>query len=322
MFNSVFVAIAFVSSLAFAEVPKSREPSIRLQGRSEAVVTDPQVKLGDIAQIDSPNLLDDQAIVQLKRIVVAQSPSAGESVTLNGSDVLSKLENEGVRLQSMRYSIPRQIAVTRAYREVKQDELQRALAAYLSKTPRQFDVRQLLADKPIRVPTDSLGLEVVGLETTRPGHLGIDYRSIAGSDEVRFQLRAIADEWRTIPVATRPLTKGMIISGGDIQLQRVNGTSVGRDAVENLGDLVGRTVTKDIGQGEMFRSNSVATPALVASGSKVTLLVRHKRLEASASGIALEAGALGQEIRVRNQQSNKIVTGKVIEADTVLVGGL
>jgi len=319
--QSVAIATVMWGSVAFAQGDKGSPATIRIHGRPEAIVSESAIRLGDIAQIDSPNIVDDQAVVQLKKIVVGQSPKTGDSMVLAGTDVLARLQAEGVRLQSMRYSFPRQIAVTRAYREVKQDELQRALSAYLSKSDRQFDVRHLIADKPIRVPTDSLGLEVVSLEATHPGHLDIDYKSIAGSDEVRFQLKAVADEWRMMPVATRPLVKGDIVSASDINLQKVNGTAIGRDVVENIGDIVGRAVAKDVGQGEMFRAQSVAIPSVIANGSKVVLLFRRNRLEASASGIALEAGTMGQEIRVRNQQSNKIVTGRVIEPGTVLVGG-
>lgn len=318
---SLFCGYLLVCPLAHAEGGHPAQQTIRVQGRSEAIVTDGSIRFGDIAQIDSPNIVDDQAVIQLKKVVVGTSPRAGEVVVLDGSEVLKRLQSDGIRLQSLRYSLPRQISVTRAYREVKQDELQRALSAYISKSNRQFDVRQLVADKPIKVPTDSLGLEVVSLATTSPGHLDVDFKSIAGSDEVRFQLRAVADEWRMVPVATRPLAKGQIVSASDIQFQKVNGTAVGRDILENLGDLVGRSVTKDVGQGEMFRAGSVGIPSVVASGSRVVLLFRQNRLEASASGVALEAGGLGQEIRVRNSQSNKVVTGRVIEPGTVLVGG-
>jgi len=304
-----------------AESPKGSSPTIRVQGRAEAIVTDKTVRLGDVAQIDSPNIQDDEAIIELKKIAVGVSPKAGESVTLEGSTVLERLRNEGVRLDSIRYSLPRNIAVTRAFREVKLDELERALTSFLSKGEKQVDVKQLVVDRPIRVPTDSLGLEVVALQTTKPGHIGVDYKSVAGSDEVRFQLKAFADEWRLMPVASRPLVKGVTVAANDVQLMKVNGTSVGRDSIENLGDIVGRNLTKDIGQGEMFKANAVVVPAVITAGSRVTIVYRQSLLEVTASGIALENGGMGQDIRVRNESSKKVIVGKVSDPGLVTVGG-
>lgn len=316
------MAIGLTERSVQAEPQAGSPPTIRLQGRAEAVVTEGTIRLGDIAQIDSPNVQDDEAIIDLKRISIDEGPKAGETMMLDGSRVLERLKAEGVRLDSVRYTLPRTITITRAFREVKMDELERALGAFIAKGEKQIDVKQIVMDKPVRVPTDSLGLEVVALQTTKPGHIGVDFKSIAGSDEVRFQMKAIADEWRMMPVAVRPLLKGSIVSANDIQFQRMNGTSMTRDSLENLSDVVGRSLTKDVGQGEMFKASAVVIPPVINSGSRVTLVFRQNRLELTAVGTALENGGLGQDIRVRNDSSKKIVMGRVIEPGLVIVGGL
>lgn len=316
------IACGWTRGGALAEPQSGSSSSIRVQGRAEAVVTEGTIRLGDVAQIDSPNVQDDEAIIHLKRISVGASPKAGETMMLDGSTVLERLKDEGVRLDSVRYTLPRNISITRAFREVKMDELERALGAFLAKGDKQIEVKQIVIDKPIRVPTDSLGLEVVALQTTKPGHIGVDFKSVSGSDEVRFQMKAFADEWRMMPVAIRPLSKGSTISASDVQLTRMNGTSTTKDSLESLSDIVGRSLTRDVGQGEMFKASSVIIPPVINSGSRVTVVFRQNRLELTASGTALENGGLGQEIRVRNDSSKKIVVGRVIEPGLVTVGGL
>jgi flagella basal body P-ring formation protein FlgA len=150
----------------------------------------------------------------------------------------------------------------------------------------------------------------------------VDFKSIAGSDEVRFQMKAIADEWRMMPVAVRPMAKGAIVSASDIHLMRMNGTSMGRDSLENLADIVGRSLTKDVVEGEMFKASAVVIPPVIAAGTRVTVVFRQNRLEVTATGTAIENGGLGQDIRVRNESSKKIVMGRVIEPGLVMVGGL
>jgi len=318
----VLSASVWMSESTVAEAPNVSPTTIRVQGRDEAVVTEGTVRLGDIAQIDSPNVQDDEAIIHLKRISIDTSPKAGETMTIDGSRVLERLKDQGVRLDSIRYTVPRTITITRAFREVKVDELERALTAFLAKGDKQIEVKQIVIDKPVRLPTDSLGLEVVALQTTKPGHIGVDYKSIAGSDEVRFQMKAIADEWRMMPVAVRPMIRGSIVSAGDVQLTRMNGTSMSRDSLEQLVDIVGRSLTKDVGQGEMFKASSVVIPPVINAGSRVTIVFRQNRLEVTATGTALENGGLGQDIRIRNDSSKKIVMGRVVEPGLVMVGGL
>jgi flagella basal body P-ring formation protein FlgA len=303
-----------------AEPPTELPATIRIQGRADAIVTDSMVRLGDVAQVDSANVLDDEAVGQLKKIVIGASPRTGESAVIDGSQVLERLRGNGVKLSGLRYSLPSAMTVTRAFREVKLDELERALSLFLSKSSREVDVKQIVVDRPIRVPTDSFGLEVVALKAMQPGHIGIDYKSVAGSDEVRFQLRAVAEEWRLMPVAARPLIKGTVVGAGDVQLQRTNNAALGRDALENIGDIIGRSLTRDVGHGEVFRAHSVAVPPLVSTGSRVSIVFRYNRLEVSASGIALENGGKGQEIKIRNDTSKRIVSGRVEAPGIVMVG--
>jgi len=321
----ILVLIGFILGLlataAIAENLPNPPSNIRLLGRAETVVTEPVIRLSDVAQIDSPNLQDDEAIIHLKRVEIAQSPKAGESRVIDGTHILERLRDQGVRLSGIRYTFPRQVTVTRAYREVKLDEVQKALTDFLTRGDKHIEVKHIVMDKPVRIPTDSFGLEVVSLQTTQPGHIGVDFKSVAGSDEVRFQLKALADEWRMMPVATLPLARGAVVNASDVQLHRINGTSVGRDSVENLGDIVGRTLTKEMGQGEMFKANAVVVPPVVTAGSQVTIVFRYGRLEATAAGIALESGGLNQEIRVRNERSKKILLAKVVDEGLVSVGG-
>jgi flagella basal body P-ring formation protein FlgA len=104
-------------------------------------------------------------------------------------------------------------------------------------------------------------------------------------------------------------------------MKKVNGTGISRDVLENIGDIVGHSVTRDIGQGEVFRQGAVVVPPVVRAGSRVTLVFRQGGLEATATGTATENGILGQEIKVQNESSKKLVAGKIIEPGVVSVGG-
>jgi flagella basal body P-ring formation protein FlgA len=305
---------------AHADVTLAQKTSIRLQGRADVVVTEPSIRLSDVALIESPAVGDDEAVIELRKISLGQSPRAGETKVIPGVEILEKMRDAGVRLDSLLYTFPRQISVTRAFREVASDELEKALKTYLASSDRHLELRHIVAEKPVRIPADSMGIEVVAVQPIQPGHFGIDYRSRAGSDEVRFQMRAIADEWRVMPVAVRPLKRGEIISAADVRLDKVNATSMSQDSIQEIGDVVGRSLKRDIGEGEMFSSTVVQIPPVVVAGARVTMMYLYGRLQASALGIALESAPEGQMIKVRNDSSQRVVSARVVDKDTVEVG--
>jgi len=319
-FLVLIVLIMGNTALVTAQSQFSRRTDIRMQGRAEAVVTEGVVRLSDVALIESAAVADDEAIVELRKVVLADSPKAGESLIIEGVAILEKLRDAGVKLDSLLYTFPKQVKVTRAYREVAREELERALKSFILGQDKAIDVRHLIADKPVKIPADAISIEVVGLQAMQPGHYGVDFRSRAGSGEVRFQMKALADEWRIMPIASKPLRRGEIVAASDVKLSKVNGTAVFADSIEQIGDVVGRALLRDVGQGEMFSSKAVQIPAVIDAGSRVTMVYRRGRLEATARGVALEDGAEGQEIGVRNEASKKVVRARVQEKGIVTVG--
>jgi flagella basal body P-ring formation protein FlgA len=70
----------------------------------------------------------------------------------------------------------------------------------------------------------------------------------------------------------------------------------------------------------MFSAAAVAIPPVVEAGSRVTMMYRYGRLQASAIGVALESGTERQEIKVRNDSSKRVVSARIVDKDTVEVG--
>lgn len=317
----VFILVLTAGPLARAEAPFTPAfNGIMLHGRSEAVVSGATIRLGDVADIMSPRVEDNATVARLRTIEVSASPKAGGTLRLEGTKVLERLATDGIDLNSVRYSIPRELTVTRSFREVQMVELEQALSSFLTKNPKQIEVKKIALDHPVRIPSDSLSVEVVALENTRPGHIGIDYKAISATDEARFQLRASADSWRMLPVAAKPLKRGSVVNAEDVKLVKLNDVASNKDAIENVGDILGHATSRDLGQGEVFRSSGVELPVIVAAGAKVTLVVRQGPLEVTASGIAVQSGAIGQEVKVQNDASKKVVSGKIEGPGVVVVG--
>lgn len=84
-------------------------------------------------------------------------------------------------------------------------------------------------------------------------------------------------------------------------------------------------VIKDLVPSHMIRAGSPVTlnmfraAMVIKVNQPVRLLIKYNGVEASAKGIALIRGRVGEIIRVKNESSGKVVTGKVIDENTVEV---
>ena len=89
--------------------------------------------------------------------------------------------------------------------------------------------------------------------------------------------------------------------------------------VKDVQEIVGLVPHRIIRAGSPVSINFFRQPVAIASGQPVKIIVRYKGIEATAKGIALTRGRIGEVIKVKNEASQKIVSAKVIDAGTVEV---
>lgn len=120
-------------------------------------------------------------------------------------------------------------------------------------------------------------------------------------------------------VATRPLARGSIISAADFQL---GGAAANfPDALTRPEDAIGRTTTRPIMAGMPLRAGSLAAPRIVKRGDPVRINAGGPGFRISADGIAVEDGAAGMHIRVRNMGTGEVSRAIVESAGNVVVPG-
>jgi flagella basal body P-ring formation protein FlgA len=309
-------ALGESGSFGYESEPRT---AIQIVGKSQVTATEPILRLADIADVFSARQSENESVITLRNISLGSSPKPGETTELDARMVLDRLRDEGVRLDEIRYTFPRAVVVKRAFREVSLNEIEDALRGFLSRSRSDMELRRVEFASPVRVAANAAPVEAISYEVTNPGRIGVDFRARGTEDEVRFRMKALVDEWRMVPVAKRVIKSGATVSADDVELLRANVASVGKGVIDGLGDIIGATAARDIGQGEVFQKGSVIIPPTIVAGSRVTLLYRSGGLEASATGTALQSGAVGADIQVRNESSKKVVIGRVLESGIVSV---
>lgn len=88
---------------------------------------------------------------------------------------------------------------------------------------------------------------------------------------------------------------------------------------KDVQDVIGLVPHRFIRAGSPISPNYFQQPVAVASGQPVKIIVRYNGVEATAKGIAMTRGRIGEVIKVKNDASNKIVSARVVDAGTVEV---
>ena len=315
---TLILSILAITGAAFAEDPVIGKQTIRIEGRKTAIVNQANVRLSDIAEISSPSMQDDDSIIGLQKIRIDAAPKPGEELTISASRILERLKEEGVKLSEVVYVLPRVVSVSRASRVLSLSEIEEALRDALKARGKEVSVKKINYNNDIKVSPAFGQLKASVSETNRAGQLGFSLSGdVNGEEDQKFNLTAQIDEWVNIPIAGHYLQKGNKISQNDIVMARMNVANLPLDTFHTAEDIVGKEVSNDIQYGESFRKNKINVPAAVLAGAKVILSYKVGALEATATGISLEAGVLGQEIKVKNESSKKIIVGKILEPGKV-----
>ncbi len=120
-------------------------------------------------------------------------------------------------------------------------------------------------------------------------------------------------------VAINSLARGQLIQEGDIQLARINTSAQGYGHLSTLDAAQGMALKRPLRAGEVVRASHLLAPNVVKRGDNVVVEARSSGISVVVSGTALAAGQVGDQIKVRNIQSNRVVDAKVVAPGKVQV---
>ena len=96
-------------------------------------------------------------------------------------------------------------------------------------------------------------------------------------------------------------------------------TSLTENPVTSEDELSGKWAKRNVGKGQILTSRMFETIPAITSGQEVSILYKSTGLEISTRGTALQSGNIGDLIKIRNNQSKKIIACTVMDDETVQV---
>jgi flagella basal body P-ring formation protein FlgA len=112
-------------------------------------------------------------------------------------------------------------------------------------------------------------------------------------------------------VATGFLPMGHKLAAGDFRIVRMASNDVAGEPV-SASAAIGKKTAAPLAPGETITHNQIIIPFAVRNGEEVIIHWLSPSVTASAAGIALQSGGLGQSILVENDASHRRITAVIL----------
>jgi flagella basal body P-ring formation protein FlgA len=125
--------------------------------------------------------------------------------------------------------------------------------------------------------------------------------------------------WQEVWVASQRLERGQVLTPGMLVGQRIDLLREPGQVVAVDADVEGLELAQVVQQGRPISRRDLVERSLVRRGQFVDAVANEGGLNIRMRALALEAGAAGAVIRIRNLDSNKEFVGQVINETQVQV---
>lgn len=184
----------------------------------------------------------------------------------------------------------------------------------------EFDIEVELRSSRFEVSQldfDSLSIKPM-TESKPRGLLSFNIALFNEGQEIKEgQIRVKIAYFENVLIATDRIRRHQLINSENCILKRMEITSLTSRPLTSENSLADLWSKRDIRKGQILSSGSVEKIPTILSGQGVSILYKSAVLEISAKGKAMESGYVGEIIRIKNEQSKKILTGTIIDSETV-----
>lgn len=133
----------------------------------------------------------------------------------------------------------------------------------------------------------------------------------AGKNLAPVKISGRYDEMAHVPTLKSRMQTGDIITEDDIVWEDVPAARFRKSVITDSAALIGKSPKRVVSAGRPIRLDEITGPTVISKGSQVTLVYRTPSIEIKTLGEAMENGAAGSVIRVKNTSSKAILQGTV-----------
>lgn len=164
-------------------------------------------------------------------------------------------------------------------------------------------LRLALCDAPLSTKLESPA-QPVGRTTVRV--------SCGGSAPWSVFVPAQVHLFREVVVARRPLKRDAILEEADIALAERDVSLLNQGYMTTFDQLIGNKLTRSALPDQVIPPTYVSLAEVVRKGDQVVIIAKSSSISVRMPGEALTDGALGSQVRVKNQRSGRVLKARVL----------
>lgn len=200
---------------------------------------------------------------------------------------------------------------------LKQDITSFLATEYKQTSPERIDISVGNLDSRLRLSSCAAPVEFINQDQSGlGGNISVKAQCDNGNTwSVHVPAQVII--YREIAIASRDIARGEVIGHAHIKTNLVNVSSIRQAFVPKAESIIGKEVKRNISKGEPFKTSVLDAPTVIKRGELVALESQAGSIIVSSAGTAMTDGRIGQKIRVRNNSSERIISGVVISQGLV-----
>jgi flagellar basal body P-ring formation protein FlgA len=122
-----------------------------------------------------------------------------------------------------------------------------------------------------------------------------------------------------VPTVTRQLGRNDVIEASDITMKAFPQAQLRKETITDASKLIGLSPRNMISANRPIRQSEVNSPVVVKKGDAVQMTYTNAYMSIKTTGVALQDGAKGDMIRVKNDKSEKAISGRIQNAGHIEV---
>ena len=144
--------------------------------------------------------------------------------------------------------------------------------------------------------------------------------SITSSEDKTLELAGRYTAYIEVPVTVRGIVQGGIITESDVSTTRTPLSKMKGGYIESTAQVVGMQARRNLGNGVLIRNSDVVKPTLIRQNDSVSIIYSQSNIKLRTVGVAMQSGAIGDNIKVKNESTGIIVHGSIKGKNLVEVG--
>ncbi len=125
--------------------------------------------------------------------------------------------------------------------------------------------------------------------------------------------------FREVVVAAERLPRSTLLTGAHLLLAERDVSKIHPSFLRSSEDAVGKSMRRSVSPGTVITQGMLQQQDLIRRGDSVIIVAGKNGLSVRMPGVALMNGTLGNQIRVRNEHSQRIVKGWITSAGEIRV---